>query len=217
MTDEGHGKTYGRFTLSTAQAAALKKALWAIAAPKHQAANGVPKPEEPQPSPERLGEAFAEYVERYSADRLPNAGEVNATVVVTMTLDTLMGGLKAAGLDTGSGSHPDWPAGSPVRPGSSRSSSAATHSHWTSAGSGGSTPRLSGSRWGSGTRAAPPTAATPRPAAATRTSTPRGAKAVAPASRTACCTAPKHHGYAHDPRYAISRLPNGKVRFHRRE
>ena len=34
-------------------------------------------------------------------DRLPDAGGVNATAVVIMTLETLMGGLKAAHLDTG--------------------------------------------------------------------------------------------------------------------
>jgi hypothetical protein len=48
-----------------------------------------------------MGRAFAEYVERYPTDQLPDAGGVTATVVVLMDLDTLMGGLKAAQLDTG--------------------------------------------------------------------------------------------------------------------
>ena len=39
---------------------------------------------------------------RYPADKLPHAGGINATVVVTMELDTLLGGLKAATVDTGS-------------------------------------------------------------------------------------------------------------------
>ena len=34
-------------------------------------------------------------------NKLPQAGGLNATVVVTMTLDSLLGGLKAAQLDTG--------------------------------------------------------------------------------------------------------------------
>ena len=51
--------------------------------------------------PERLGQAFVEYIQRYPANRLPKAGGLTATVVVTMTLDTLLGGLKAAQLDTG--------------------------------------------------------------------------------------------------------------------
>jgi hypothetical protein len=40
-------------------------------------------------------------VDRFPADGLPAAGGSNATVVVTMTLETLLGGLKAACLDTG--------------------------------------------------------------------------------------------------------------------
>ena len=38
MWDDGHGRVHGRFTLPTLEGAALKKALQAIAAPKHQAA-----------------------------------------------------------------------------------------------------------------------------------------------------------------------------------
>ena len=48
-----------------------------------------------------MGLAFQEYIETYPAEALPKAGGVNATVVVTMTLETLLGGLKAAQLDTG--------------------------------------------------------------------------------------------------------------------
>ncbi|MDP2772090.1 MAG: DUF222 domain-containing protein, partial [Nocardioides sp.] len=43
-------------------------------------------------------------------DHLPNTGGVSATVVVMMTLETLMGGLKAAQLDTGT----------PISPGHAR-------------------------------------------------------------------------------------------------
>ena len=76
------------------------KALLAIGAPKHRAATDGCAGER-RPGPERMGRAFCEYVERYPADRLPNTGGLAATVVVTMTLETLMGGLKAAHLDTG--------------------------------------------------------------------------------------------------------------------
>ena len=58
-------------------------------------------PEPGRTSARRLGEAFAEYIETYPTDRLPQTGGVSATVVVTVTVDTLMGGLKAAQLDTG--------------------------------------------------------------------------------------------------------------------
>src|SRR6478609_268543 len=99
MTDDGHGKTYGRFTLPTTQAAMLAKILRGFAAPKHQAASGPLS--ERRPGPQRMGRAFCEFVERYPADRVPDAGGVNATAVVIMTLETLMGGLKAGHLDTG--------------------------------------------------------------------------------------------------------------------
>ncbi len=99
MWEDGHGKVHGRFTLDTLTGAALKKALLAFAAPKHQAASG-PSGER-RPTPERLGRAFTELIHRYPTKNLPKAGGVNATVVVTMTLDALLGGLKAANLDTG--------------------------------------------------------------------------------------------------------------------
>ena len=99
MWEDGHGKVHGKFTVDAVTGAALKKALHAIAAPSHQAAAG-PLGDR-RPTPERLGRAFTEYVQRYPTKELPKAGGLNATVVVTMTLETLVGGLKAAKLDTG--------------------------------------------------------------------------------------------------------------------
>ena len=69
MYDDGHGKLHGRFTLDTLTGAMLKKALFAIAAPKHQASKG-PLGER-RPTPERLGHAFIELIQRYPAKRLP--------------------------------------------------------------------------------------------------------------------------------------------------
>ena len=101
MTDDGHGKVHGRFTLPSLQAAMLKKMLLAIAAPKHIAATqgaGVQR----RPGPERLGRAFAELIERIPAQRLPKVGGTDATIVVQIDLDTLTGRLQKAGvLDTG--------------------------------------------------------------------------------------------------------------------
>jgi hypothetical protein len=77
----------------------FKKHLLARAAPKHRAAQG-PLGER-RPTRERLGRAFAEMIQRYPTRKLPKAGGLNATIVVMMSLDTLMGGLKAAHLDTG--------------------------------------------------------------------------------------------------------------------
>ena len=101
MHDDGHGKCHGKFTISTRHGAMLKKALLAKAAPKHRAAVDGHAPEPGQPTAHRMGLAFQEYIESYPAEALPKAGGVNATVVVTMTLETLLGGLKAAQLDTG--------------------------------------------------------------------------------------------------------------------
>ena len=108
MWDDGHGRTHGRFTVDAVTGAMLRKALFAFAAPKHQASKGPLG--EPKPTPERLGQAFTEMVRRYPTKRLPKTGGLNATVVVLMPLDTLMGGLKAAHLDTGE----------PISPGQAR-------------------------------------------------------------------------------------------------
>jgi len=101
MHDDGHGKAHGRFTVPSHIGEMLRKALFAYAAPKHRAAVDGEAPEPGRPSAHKLGQAFCEYVAGYPPDHLPHAGGVNATVVVTMDLDTLLGGLKAAELDTG--------------------------------------------------------------------------------------------------------------------
>ncbi|CAN5334701.1 hypothetical protein BH09ACT12_BH09ACT12_37720 [soil metagenome] len=101
MSDDGHGRVHGRFTLPALQAAMLKKMLLALAAPKHVAATegaGVVR----RPGPERMGRAFAELIERVTAKDLPQVGGTDATIVVTIDLDTLMGTIEKAGvLDTG--------------------------------------------------------------------------------------------------------------------
>ena len=101
MVDDGDGKTHGRFVLPTYHAAALKKMLMALAAPKHLAATQGPGLER-RPGPEALGRALCELIERYPVDRLPTTGGVNATVLVVIDEDTLTGRLEKAGvLDTG--------------------------------------------------------------------------------------------------------------------
>ncbi len=101
MTDDGHGKVHGRFTLPTLQAAELKKMLLALAAPKHLAATEGPGVER-RPGPERMGKAFMELIDRITAKDLPKVGRSDATIVVTIDLDTLTGRLQKAGiLDTG--------------------------------------------------------------------------------------------------------------------
>ena len=114
MREDGHGRIKGSFTVPLLVGQMLERALLAFAAPKHQIANRAvddaneqgergeqaPVPTR-RPTAQRLGAAFVELIERLDPHDLPQAGGVNATVVVTMTLDSLKDGLAAATLDTG--------------------------------------------------------------------------------------------------------------------
>ncbi|MCM0621815.1 HNH endonuclease signature motif containing protein [Nocardioides bruguierae] len=106
MADDGQGSTYGRFRIPSAQGAALRKALHALAAPLQKQHGDEPAVREPgasQPFRFRMGQAFCELLDRIPADALPDAGGASATVVVTMTLEQLLDrdGGGAATLDTG--------------------------------------------------------------------------------------------------------------------
>jgi hypothetical protein len=92
MHDDGHGQTHGRFTLPTHEADLLRKPLHALAAPKAGGQGA---------TPHGMGLALIEYLHRFPRNKLPKAGGIPATVVVTMSYETLLGGLKAAHLDTG--------------------------------------------------------------------------------------------------------------------
>ena len=100
MGANGDGTHTGRFTIPDLQADMLRKALTAFAAPKRVRSQGETY-DHSRPSPERMGEAFRTYISAFPAADLPHAGGTNATVVVTMDLATLLGGEKAACLDTG--------------------------------------------------------------------------------------------------------------------
>ena len=215
MWEDGHGKVHGRFTLDTLTGAALKKALLAFAAPKHQAATHGPLGER-KPGPERLGRAFTELIHRYPTKNLPKAGGVNATVVVTMTLDSLLGGLKAANLDTGES----------ISAGQARR--LACEAGIIPAVLGGksqvldlgrktraSTPGRSGSPRPSNRAAAPPRAATGHPDCATCT-TPIPWSRGGGTDNDGLLLCPRHHAHAHDSRYTMTRRPTGKIAFHRR-
>ncbi|WP_205474440.1 HNH endonuclease signature motif containing protein [Nocardioides sp. SYSU D00038] len=90
MLDDGEGRTHGRFVIPTMHAEALKKALFAHAALTHEKVTS-----------QSLGRTFCDYILRYPADRLPQRGGVNATVVITIPLAVLEGRLAACELDTG--------------------------------------------------------------------------------------------------------------------
>lgn len=119
MNPDGHGSMVGRFKIPVLAGEMLAKHLRAIAAPKHHlaathrqsAASSSPSPGDSLSSgdgpsagpsrPLRLGQAFTEYLETRDAIGLPKAGGVAATVVVTMTLENLLGNDRAATLDSG--------------------------------------------------------------------------------------------------------------------
>ncbi|MEP9361906.1 DUF222 domain-containing protein [Nocardioides sp. CN2-186] len=214
MTDDGHGTTHGRFTVPMAQGAMLAKILHGFAAPRHQAASG-PLGER-RPGPQRMGTAFCELIERYPTDRVPDAGGVNATAVVIMTHETLMGGLKAAHLDTGE----------PISAGQAR----------RLASQAGIIPVVLGSKseiLDVGRRKRFHTKAQrlalmirDQHCTADGCDWPpgmchahhdhhwaQGGPTDLEHGRLLC---PRHHARAHDPAYEITKLPGGKVAFHRR-
>jgi hypothetical protein len=216
MVEDGHGKWHGRFTLPALEGAMLRKQLLAYAAPKHRASVDGRAPVPGRPSAHRMGEAFVEYVATYPTDRLPRTGGVSATVVVTMPLDTLIGGLKAAQIDTGHR----------VSPGLARRLACEAGIIPAVLGSksqvldlgrkvrfhtepqrialaleqGGCT--AEGCDWPPGMCHA-------------HHDTPfsKGGATSVKNGRLLC---PRHHTRAHDPTYTMAKLPEGKVRFHRR-
>jgi len=110
MNPDGHGSMVGRFKIPVLAGEILARHLNAIAAPRHRAALdglGVSTgstseyPGARVSRPLRLGQAFVEYLETRGKTGLPKAGGMAATVVVTMTMETLLGGDAAATLDTG--------------------------------------------------------------------------------------------------------------------
>ena len=105
MRPDGHGSMLGRFKVPLLAGRILEKHLAAIAAPKHQnALAALDGTGQRIAKPWRWGQAFTEYLETRPTKGIPNAGGIAATVVVTMSMESLLGGLKAASLlDTGEG------------------------------------------------------------------------------------------------------------------
>jgi hypothetical protein len=91
---DGHGCRHIRAKVPDLHGDILDAILQAYANPDRPN----PIPRDGAASPQVYGQALCEMLEHYPLDKLPQAGGVTATVVVTMTLDTLMGGLQAAGV-----------------------------------------------------------------------------------------------------------------------
>ncbi|MDN4160903.1 HNH endonuclease signature motif containing protein [Nocardioides abyssi] len=104
MALDGKGSVRGKFSIPTLHGEMLKKMLLAFAAPKHQAAVKGDEPEdvvERRPSPERMGDAFCELLERLPADKLPQLGSLNASVVVLIDFTDLTSEIGRATLESG--------------------------------------------------------------------------------------------------------------------
>jgi hypothetical protein len=104
LSPDGTGKVHGRFTLPDLHAGMLRKLLTALVVheqpPADAALDGSPVPR--RPSHQQLGQAFCEHLERLDGRDVPDLSTgAGPTLVVTMTLETLRGGLAAATLDTG--------------------------------------------------------------------------------------------------------------------
>ena len=102
LVDDGEGRCHGRFTVPSHVGAMLKRHLLALANPaRHPEAELHDDSGDWKPPRRRLGEALIEYVERYPVDATPQTAGVNATVVVTMTLEQLLAEHATALLDDG--------------------------------------------------------------------------------------------------------------------
>lgn len=196
LRPDGHGSVYGRFKIPVLHGEMLAKHLAAVAAPGHQrTVDGAERPDGTVSRPLRLGQAFCEYLETRdtATDGSPKAGGMAATVVVTMTLEQLLGDL--AGSERGScstaarRSQPAPPAAWPARPASSRPCSGPRHNLSTSAGGRGSTPSRNALPPCSATAGVRRSAVTGLPACATCTTGTPGARAVPPRSRMPSCSA----------------------------
>jgi hypothetical protein len=102
MVDDGTGRCHGRFTLPSHVGAMFKRHLLALANPaRHTEEELRDETGGWKPLRRRLGEALIEYIERYPADATPQTAGVNATIVITMTLEQLLGEHATALLDDG--------------------------------------------------------------------------------------------------------------------
>src|SRR5205085_6094078 len=104
LRPDGHGSMLGNFKIPLLAGRILEKHLQALAAPKHQnAVAAADNTGTTVPKPWRWGTAFTEYIQTRPTDQaMPKTGGIAATIVITMTQDSLLGGLKAASiLDTG--------------------------------------------------------------------------------------------------------------------
>ncbi len=187
----------------------LKQAVLAINSPQHRHHTDTPT---------GLGHAFSEYVTRYPVDRLPKAGGVDATVVVTMTLDQLEGRLDASGIAT-------LDTGEPIT--ATQARKLACEASIIPLVLGGDSEILDQGRNSRFHKIAQRIAIRVRDKHCTADGCDwpgalchvhhnqpwsRGGKTTVADGRLLC---PRHHSYAHSPKYTMKTIPNGRVIFSR--
>ncbi len=219
MWEDDEGTTHGRFKIPTAHGQMLTKMILALTSPARGArhTSGI---DPDLPTPTRHGIALTQLIEAIPADALPTTGGCGATIVVTMTLDQLLADLDAAGvcsLDTG---------GLITATEARRLACRAGIIPMVLGGKGqvldvGRRRRLhtEAMRLAMGVRDGGCTTEhceTPPGLCHAHHDQPwsRGGPTNVTTGRLLC---PHHHRRTHDPTYQTTRLPNGKLRFHRRE
>ena len=166
-----------------------------------------------------MGHGFCEYVTRYPVDRLPQAGGVDATVVVTMTLRPARRASRRRRhrdpRHRRPASPPPWPASSPAKQASSRivlggkseildqgrAKRFHTKAQRIAIGQRDKTCTADGCDW-------------PAAMCHVHHNQPwsKGGKTTIADGRLLC---PRHHTYAHNPKYQMKTIPNGRVVFSR--
>jgi hypothetical protein len=220
MWQDDEGTTHGRFRIPALYGQMLEKMLLPLTAPSRSVATNSTGIDPDLPAPVRRGIAFTQILETVDAKDLPTTGGCGATIVVTMTLEQLLADLDAAGvctLDT-----------------SGRISASEARRLACSAGIipmvlGGKSQPLDIGRKRRLHTEAMRVAMSVRDGGCTaeHCQTPpglchahhdnpwsTGGRTNVQTGRLLC---PHHHRRLHDPGYLTTRLPNGKLRFHRRE
>jgi hypothetical protein len=220
MWEDDEGTTHGRFRIPALHGQMLEKMLLALTAQTRSVSTNSTGIDPDLPAPVRRGIAFTQILETVDAKDLPTTGGCGATVVVTMTLEQLLADLDAAGvctLDTGG-----------------RISAAEARRLACSAGIipmvlGGKSQPLDVGRKRRFHNEAMRVAMSVRDKSCTaeHCETPpglchahhdhpwsRGGTTNVQTGRLLC---PHHHRRLHDPGYLTTHLPDGKLRFHRRE
>ncbi len=108
MRTDPDGLAHGTFTIPALQAEMLRRHSKALAAPKHvRAVEGAGAYHYEKPTPQKLGQAFCEYIERFPTDQLPTHGGLAATIVITADGSTFTTGAPTGGQKAGA--HRDRP------------------------------------------------------------------------------------------------------------